>query len=76
MTLTRRLAVVDADVVLAAGPHGHADLSAGRGIGFEHGDPMPADRGDAGGLEIPLDEIVKRLEAVATSEDGRYAFDS
>ncbi len=31
---------------------------------------------DAGGLEIPLDEIVKRLEAVATSEDGRYAFDS
>jgi hypothetical protein len=31
---------------------------------------------EAGGLEAPLDEIMKRLEAVATSEDGRYAFDS
>ena len=31
---------------------------------------------EAGGLEPPLDEIMKRLEAVATTEDGRYAFDS
>ena len=31
---------------------------------------------ESGGLETPPDEALKRLAAVATTEDGRYAFDS